>query len=272
MFADSLGYATAPLRGEIPGFFSIFYSILILPLHQGVTLWPVVFVQAAMLAHLLYLTTRSVSDGAISKAETLLIIGVLCIFSGAPWITGQIMPDVFSSVLLLTIFLIAFCTDQLRRGEVLYVSVLMTVAIATHFSPCADCLWFDSVVVRIEAHFWAEQGSHLASAALLLMPFVVAVCSMLGVNWADSRGIGFARNSNVFLLAKWIDEGPALAYLTRACPTTGNELAPPVTIIGGYPGAEPSIAVSQFGRRAWSWRSRESTWPIIPPGMRDQLG
>ena len=55
VFADSLGYATAPFRGEIPGFFSIFYSILILPLHQGVTLWPVVFVQAAMLAHLLYL-------------------------------------------------------------------------------------------------------------------------------------------------------------------------------------------------------------------------
>ena len=110
-----------------------------------------------------FLTSDTVSlCGAISKAETLLIIGVLCIFSGAPWITGQIMPDVFSSVLLLTIFLIAFCTDQLRRGEVLYVSVLMTVAIATHFSPCADCLWFDFVVVRIEAHFWAEQGSHLA--------------------------------------------------------------------------------------------------------------
>lgn len=38
------------------------------------------------------------------------------------------------------------------------------------------------------------------------------------------RGIGFARNSNVFLLAKWVDEGPALTYLTRACPTAGYAL------------------------------------------------
>ena len=45
VFADSLGYATAALRGEVTGLFSIFYSVLILPLHQGVTLWPVVFVK-----------------------------------------------------------------------------------------------------------------------------------------------------------------------------------------------------------------------------------
>ena len=60
-----------------------------------------------MLAHLLYLTTRSVSDGTISKAKTLLIIGVLCVFSGAPWITGQMMPDVFSPILPLTIFYVS---------------------------------------------------------------------------------------------------------------------------------------------------------------------
>src|SRR4051812_39612324 len=57
VFADSLGYATSLWWGEVPGLFSIFYSVLIFPFHQGVTLWPVVFVQGAMLAHLLYLTT-----------------------------------------------------------------------------------------------------------------------------------------------------------------------------------------------------------------------
>jgi hypothetical protein len=107
VFADSLGYATAAFRGEFPGLFSIFYSVLILPLHQGITLWPVVFVQGAILAHLLYLTTRCVSDGSISKLATLMIIAGLCIFSSLPWITGQILPDVLSPVLLLGMFLLA---------------------------------------------------------------------------------------------------------------------------------------------------------------------
>jgi hypothetical protein len=66
-------------------------------------------------------TTRSVSDGRISKPETLLIIAGLCIFSSLPWITGQILPEVLSPVVLLTVFLLAFCADQLRRGQLPYV-------------------------------------------------------------------------------------------------------------------------------------------------------
>jgi hypothetical protein len=51
-----------------------------------------------------------------------------------PWITGQIMPDVFSPVVLLSLFLLAFCTDQLTRGESMYVGALLTVGITTHLS------------------------------------------------------------------------------------------------------------------------------------------
>jgi hypothetical protein len=224
VFADSLGYATAPWRGEVTGLFSIFYSVLILPLHQGITLWPVVFVQGAILAHLLYLTTRCVSDGSISKPATLLIIAGLCIFSSLPWITGQILPDVLSPVLLLGMFLLAFCGGQLRRGELLYVGVLTTVGIASHLSHVPIAFGLILVCIGLKPIFAPNQIRLRQWAALLLIPFVVAVCSMLAMTWVDSRAIGFARNSNVFLLAKWIDEGPGLSYLTRACPTAGYAL------------------------------------------------
>jgi hypothetical protein len=45
VFADTSAYVTAAIQREIPGMFSVFYSLLILPLHQGSTLWPVVFPQ-----------------------------------------------------------------------------------------------------------------------------------------------------------------------------------------------------------------------------------
>jgi len=63
VFSDTIAYATAPLRGENPGFVSPYYGLLILPLHYGITLWPVVFAQGAMLGHLLQLVIRCVSDG-----------------------------------------------------------------------------------------------------------------------------------------------------------------------------------------------------------------
>src|SRR3954467_4061437 len=58
VFADTIAYATAAFRNEVPGLFSFYYSLLILPFHNGVTFWPVVIVQGALLGHLIYLVAR----------------------------------------------------------------------------------------------------------------------------------------------------------------------------------------------------------------------
>ena len=59
---------------------------------------------------------------------------------------------------------------------------------------------------------------------MLLVPCVVAISLMLAANWVSSRQLVLARNSNVFLLAKWLDDGPALSYMTRACESKGYVL------------------------------------------------
>src|SRR5215212_7540812 len=218
VFPDTIAYATAALRREMPGMFSVYYSIFIFPLHQGLTFWPIVFVQGAILGHLIYLVTRCVFDERVSKLATLLIVAALCLFSSLPWTSGQVMPDVFSSVLVLGIFLLAFCTDRLSRGELVYVAALTTAATTTHLShvPVAfGLLLLCGALWRIFAHRTVRLGR---SIALLLLPFAVALGSMLGINWFSSGQIALARNSNVFLLAKWIEEGPALSYLSQACP------------------------------------------------------
>ena len=56
------------------------------------------------------------------------------------------------------------------------------------------------------------------------MPLAIAIGAMLAVNWSTSGQLKLARNSNVFLLAKWIDEGPALSYLENNCPEAGHAL------------------------------------------------
>ena len=99
VFPDTLSYATTAYLGEIPGMFSAFYSFLILPLHLGISLWPVVLVQGGLLGHLLYLVVRSTSGGEAGKVETLIILLALALFSSLPWFTGQVMPDVFTSSL-----------------------------------------------------------------------------------------------------------------------------------------------------------------------------
>jgi hypothetical protein len=226
VFPDTLSYATTAILGEIPGMFSAYYSLFILPLHQGVTLWPVVFVQGAIVSYSVYLVVRCASGGKIGKLATLLIVGALSLLSSLPWVAGQLMPDVFTPVVFLGLFLLAFCTHQLARTELVYVVALTAAAIATHLSHVPIALGLIVLCVALRLMFAITQIAPRRLAALLLLPFVVAVCAMLAVNWINSRTIAFARNSNVFLLAKWIEEGPAMAYLTQACPDARYSLCP----------------------------------------------
>ena len=114
--------------------------------------------------------------------------------------------------------------DQLTRRELLYISALTTIGIATHFSHVPIALGLILLGAVIRPIFAPVQVGLRQWAALLLLPLVIAICAMLAVNWINSGEISFARNSNVFLLAKLIDEGPAFSYLAQACPQVNYAL------------------------------------------------
>jgi len=253
VFPDTASYATTVALGEIPGMFSVFYGIFILPLHQGITLWPVVLAQGAVVAHLLYLVVRCVTGGYAAKTETLLMVAALSLLSGLPWFTGQIMPDVFSGVVILGFFLLAFCTDQLGRRELLYVSALTTAGIVTHLSHVPVALGLIALCGALWPMFAPRRIAIGRRTALLLIPFLLGVYSLLAVNWINSRQLVFARNSNVFLLAKLIEEGPAYDYLAQACPEARYSLCPYVDELKGqsqdglkWSGGSPFYKVGGF--------------------------
>jgi hypothetical protein len=226
VFPDSLSYATTALLREIPGMFSPYYSIFILPFHQGVTLWPVVLMQAVILSHLLWLVIRCVTNESLDRSDAVLTVTALCLFSSLPWFVGQIMPDVFSPVVLIGIFLLGFCREALKRGELTYVCALTTAAIATHLSHIPIALGLILLCLVFRLVLWPTRIKPMRWAVLLLIPPMIAGCSILAINWVNSRDVALARNSNVFLLAKWIEEGPAMNYLDRACPDAHYSLCP----------------------------------------------
>ena len=223
VFSDTISYALAAYEGQVPGMYSMFYSLFILPLHWGVSFWPIVFGQGGIIAHLLYLTARFTLPG-ISPAIMLLVIAGLCVFSSLPWITGEILPDVFTPVVLLGIFLLAWGDDRLSRPEMLYVGILTTFAISTHLSHAPIAIGLIVLALLIRVFVFRDQIRIGRLALMLTAPVAIALTLMMGVNWLSSKQLVLARNGNVFLLAKWIEEGPALSYLQGACPESDYAL------------------------------------------------
>jgi hypothetical protein len=59
----------------------------------------------------------------------------------------------------------------------------------------------------------------LRTSGLLALALTLAFSAMVSVSWMTFGQFKLARNSNVFLLAKLLEEGPARSYLAAACET-----------------------------------------------------
>ena len=95
---------------------SFFYNLFLAPALWAHTLWLVVVLQSLIVAHLLRLVLRVVF-GLTSPFALLGVTVPLCLLSNLPWFTGFIMPDIFTGVLILALFLLVFCLPALGAGE-----------------------------------------------------------------------------------------------------------------------------------------------------------
>ena len=115
------------------GYRTPFYSYLTYLLHWRWSMWPVVFAQAMLLAHLLWLVVRVVFS-ALSGIGYLAVILGTALLSSAPWYAGLLMPDLFASVVVLSLFLLAFHERDLSGGEREYLTLLCFLGIVVHLS------------------------------------------------------------------------------------------------------------------------------------------
>lgn len=198
-------------------FRSIFYSLLIAPARATGSLWPVVLIQSLILAHLIGLTLRAVF--AIPSRRVFLVITLLlCALTSLPWYTGFIMPDIFTPVLVLSLFLLAFCRPYLTGGERRYVVALAVTAVVVHLShiPLALGLLFGLLLARLALAKRRDLPLPDATAPALVV--ATALLLVLGRNYAMHREVTLSSGGYAFLLARLVADGQAVRYLRESCP------------------------------------------------------
>ncbi len=111
----------------------VYYGVAIWPLRLDWSLWPVVFVQALLVGHLIQLTLRCM-DVALPSVGFVLFVAALTLLTPVSWHVSHIMPDIFAAVLILAMYLLGYCRDRMRRWELFHLMVLATSAIGKR--PC----------------------------------------------------------------------------------------------------------------------------------------
>ena len=82
------------------------------------TLWGPVLAQGLIVAHLLAVTLR-----VLGRPNPWLLLPVafgLSLLTGLPWFTAQLIPDVFTGVVVLAVWLLGFNASSLSAGERLW--------------------------------------------------------------------------------------------------------------------------------------------------------
>ncbi len=197
---------------------SMFYSMFVYTAHLMESLWTVVFLQSLLVAYLLRLVLREVF-GIASRVEFLSVIVLLCVLTSLPWYAGFLMPDIFTPVLVLGLFLLAFCLGRLRWWEQCYVVGLTFVAAVVHYShiPIAIGLLLIGLIVRVVLRKRApERVPHLMLPAAVVGAGTVAIVIS---NYLTLGMMTYSAGGYAFVLARLVADGQAVGFLRENCGT-----------------------------------------------------
>jgi hypothetical protein len=224
----------------------VFYSWFMLPLHAMVTLWPVIVVQAVLTAWILRLVSRVLLP-RVSPVVFVGGVGILAVATWLPWIVSELMPDVFTPLLILTIGLLAWVPERLSRRERAGLTGLAAFMIASQQSSLLlACVLLTGAGVLSGTR--ARSRTPLTPCRvrptprppdqphrrwpLIVLPPALALLALCSVNFAAYGRFAVAPFGNVFLLARVIYDGPGMAVLRRDCPAAGWRLCP---FLGEFP-------------------------------------
>jgi len=205
LYSDTYVFITQPT----PGFFNwdkpFIYGPWMLPFHAWQTLWGVVLVQGILVSHLLWLTQQA--TGVARPGRHMLVCLALSLLTGVSWFVSLLMPDVFSGMVVLSIFILGF-SKKLSKPMTIWVSVLGALAIAVHLSHlviAAACL----VLVLL------LQYRRLLYA---LIPLLLALAALVGTTMYAFNKVAVSPFGSVFMLARMSADGNVKHILQEHCP------------------------------------------------------
>ena len=235
VFSDTGTYLTQAIHRYLGWDRPVFYSLFLYPLHLQQTLWPPIIAQAVLAAWLLHLLRRVLLP-ELPAWVLLAHTAFLAILTALPFVVSQLMPDVFTSMLVIAIALTVLTPERLSRAEAGLLLPITSFMIVAHQSHVALSFALLLGLLPLRRLLGAEIVSNVRentrfsfwrSRAWLwraILPLPLACLALVSVNLIGHGRASLSPFGNVFLLARLIYDGPGRVALERNCPQSGWRL------------------------------------------------
>lgn len=215
IFHDTNSYAR--LTPEIPR--SYFYKLFVFFTGFKWSIWTTAFAQAFLASGCVFflLDLLDFRKGAYFP----ITMAVLALVSSLPIFASFIMPDVFTGLMILLLFIAIFLFDRLAIASRILLFLTLLVATSVHLSHLAlalgmTCLSIVWIVVT---------GKERLTGAL----FTLAACGTVAASFVVYHGVKhhhfvLSAAGGTFFMANLIEYGPARHELQASCPQSGYRL------------------------------------------------
>jgi len=198
-----------------------YYSHLILLIDLKLSLWPVIAMQCLAVATALWLIVHSLVPFA-RVSFYFLVIAMLTAFTSLGWLASQIMPDIFTGLLTITVFLIVWTWE--RRGPPARATLVIAVCVVTTlhytFLPLAIGLFGVAALIRL-----SQGGGWRDACRVAAIGTIVSAVAASAFVWYSLQIIHrpvLAPSGSIFLAGRVLADGPGREWLAANCPTSGN--------------------------------------------------
>jgi hypothetical protein len=225
VYSDTGTYLTQAIHRYLGWDRPVFYSLFLYALHLQRTLWPPIVAQAILAAWLLHLLRRVLLPGGSAWLLPVLA-AFLAALTSLPFVVSQLMPDVFTALLVIAMALAILAPERLSSAEAWLLVPLTGFMIVAHQSHVALSFILLLCLLPFRHALGAKITPGRARGWLwrAVLPLPLACLALIAVNLIGHGRASLSPFGNVFLLARLIYDGPGRVALEQHCPQSGWRL------------------------------------------------
>jgi hypothetical protein len=184
---------------------------------KGWSPWPSVVVQSLITAWMICRFASAVF-GLTSPSRMVLLALLLTLGTSLPWFVGQIMPDLFTSLMILALALLLFVQDRLPRPSRIILVLLIGMAVAFHQANLLVALWMLAGIGFCALLGWRPSRPFPRGLFAGGIGLAFGAAALMTANLIFDGRFALSNGGSVFLLARLLEDGTALSYLKKTCP------------------------------------------------------
>lgn len=217
LFSDSITYMVSGQINHVPIERPITYGLFVRHLSLSYSMWFVVVIQSIIVNYVLFLFIKYYVGSEKSFLIHFIFAFFLFFFTGIDYYTSFIVPDIFTSVSILSLFLL-FSLKREQYVHLTFLSIVFVLSVIFHLShlPLTLAALFSIGILAFLFHAFPLRDI-LFRSSFILMLFFLSISTLMLINFSMGAGLKISRNNNIVLAARLIESGLVNDYLKKNC-------------------------------------------------------